>query len=473
MGNVAKKPELDITFHVNDTIEINYAAKWRQATIETVKRENEKFKLFTKLDKSLTKQYNKKQRTKLQAIQILISDIKNKDKLQWIIIDNKKQTFCDCYDICTQTSKYKHRIRLDNKQSLWSKNIKSFISNANTILQQEINFYRNCTNYWNKIKSNQGINIDDVIIYHTKKYNEFMLTIAAFIKEIGIKKNIKASSFVLEHFFAQKLISLNIIYFWRVHMMHPFVYKDDCMKHFGFVLSPTLHEYITNVSDEKEINYTHIYSAETTLFTRFNFNKSLKKNVVFMGNVLKQYNNNNFYDYIADYKDFLYFSSYFCAKSQEYNIDVHLAPLIMRDFVWHSHQMFPDKYFKECPQYTHDKMCLDHDDLIPEEKIKKYISFSEQFWNFVYKYKDKMRSGKHEYLKERLADMVGDALNVDNRNSLLVFGYLATMDEMRKYPAEIVNLCLEFYNKTTKWSIQVTPTPSLGYDPYGAMSICC
>ncbi len=52
MGNTAKKPELDITFQVNDTIEINYAGKWRQATVQSVKPENEIFKLFPK--KSLT-----------------------------------------------------------------------------------------------------------------------------------------------------------------------------------------------------------------------------------------------------------------------------------------------------------------------------------------------------------------------------------------------------------------------------------
>ena len=105
-------------------------------------------------------------------------------------------------------------------------------------------------------------------------------------------------------------------------MMHPFLYRADCMKHFGFILSPTFHEYITNVTfdemDEKDINYQQ---TDNELFTTFNFAKSLKKNIVFMENVLKTKRIHDFDADIKNYRNVLYFSSCFMNQNKIYNID--------------------------------------------------------------------------------------------------------------------------------------------------------
>eukprot|EP00481_Brizalina_sp_1-RS-2013_P000598 TRINITY_DN1532_c0_g1_i1.p1 TRINITY_DN1532_c0_g1~~TRINITY_DN1532_c0_g1_i1.p1 ORF type:complete len:113 (+),score=6.23 TRINITY_DN1532_c0_g1_i1:188-526(+) len=80
------------------------------------------------------------------------------------------------------------------------------------------------------------------------------------------------------------------------------------------------------------------------------------------------------YDYIIDYQDFLYFSSYFANKSKEYNMNIRLAPELMRDFVWHTHLMFPNQYNEECARYTDRNIILDHTDLIVD-----HLPFSAAF----------------------------------------------------------------------------------------------
>eukprot|EP01084_Bolivina_argentea_P259965 438865_1 len=151
--------------------------------------------------------------------------------------------------------------------------------------------------------------------------------------------------------------------------------------------------------DEKQ-KYDESSKISNRLFTTFKFAKSLKNNIVFMGNILRERNQfehggygiNN---YISDYQDFLYFSSYFANKSKEYSMPkIRLAPKIMCDFVWHTHLMFPNVYNEECATYTHRNIILDHADLIVD-----HLPFSAKFWEFIVDYTYQMRSGYHPNLK--------------------------------------------------------------------------
>eukprot|EP01084_Bolivina_argentea_P201890 345022_1 len=142
-------------FHINDEIEIQYKNQWRKAVVGDI----------------------------LETLSVSIPGVSGANKFQHIIIDNKKQIFCDCYDICKVKT---HRIRRDNKQSQWAKSIQQFLNNkliANRILFQEVNFYRICCKYWNNIKANKNININRFISYNTYKYNQFMMNISSFIKQ--------------------------------------------------------------------------------------------------------------------------------------------------------------------------------------------------------------------------------------------------------------------------------------------------
>eukprot|EP01083_Nonionella_stella_P204713 746062_1 len=153
---------------INDEIEI-YDGKWRTTTIVGLKRANQKFPMVAKLDKKLTEKYTKNERRKLQAIQV---STKN-NNTKWIIIDPDSEQNKD---------QFNHHIGSDNAP----KSIGSFISSAEQILVDELLFYEKCSSYWNKIKQNENMDVDDTIMYHTHKYNRFMMKIAKFI---NIKQN--------------------------------------------------------------------------------------------------------------------------------------------------------------------------------------------------------------------------------------------------------------------------------------------
>ena len=217
----------------------------------------------------------------------------------------------------------------------------------------------------------------------------------------------------MDEFFDNKSIDINIIYLWRIHMLHPYQYKRDCNKHFGFVLSPTFHRYVIDVKlDNLYKNYSDQLDVLNAKFTSYSFIKSLIKNLKFMKNVLDspELKKDETWKYLAiDYQNYLYFASFFYFKTNDiknkYQLNLGLCPLLSIDFIWHSHQIFPEIYWKECKSKTHSNMVLDHHDVdIPDNKLKQYKKFSDKFWDSIKVSQSEIRSTNRLRFCEKIAE---------------------------------------------------------------------
>eukprot|EP01084_Bolivina_argentea_P267284 453670_1 len=246
------------------------------------------------------------------------------------------------------------------------------------VFSDEITFYNKITKHWKHMTF--SMNLDELVEYYTNKYNEFMLNNLSVLSRqrqtIGpttIANNKSFNYYVFEdnNFFANN-IDINIIFFWRIHMLHPILYQNDCSKHFGFLLSPPFHHHVINgtVINISELPLTN---STETLFTAFDFNISVRKNLIFMQGII-DYDTDYYCDYWKykrDFNDYMSYKGYFENRRDQ----IHLCPTLLIDFVWHTYMMFPTLY-----QSSYRNK--DHNDLIPAKKYKIYQLFSESFWKF-------------------------------------------------------------------------------------------
>eukprot|EP01083_Nonionella_stella_P025114 69179_1 len=256
----------------------------------------------------------------------------------------------------------------------YSRTIRAYITINNwdnktkDVFDDELLFYEKITKHWNNLCIETDF--DELVQIYTKKYNNFMLDIVR--PTHYFTRCVEAFNF--EIFEKNKLfhhdMDINIVFFWRVHMLHPVLYAKDCKERFGFLLSPPFHEFVTNGT---VLDFDPLYSnVADSVFTKFDFSISVRKNLTFMQRIIE--------DQRCEKKDYMKhmdeFADYMSYKRTFERSKIHLCPTLAVDFVWHSHMMFPVMY-----NVLYSK--ADHDDLVPMEQYKIYQSFSYCFWSLL------------------------------------------------------------------------------------------
>ena len=240
-----------------------------------------------------------------------------------------------------------------------------------------------------------------------KEYQLFMLNLSDQIKR-GKIKDISGLNKLLDTF----RLPLSIQLLWRCHLLHPAIYYKDCIKLFGFLLSPQISKQpnghiITRCAEGNKIHheihdaleYNHdnaskrketrtkaynkwvktwdkdiIYNPDKddgAYFTQMDFNITLMKQIEFMTKVhcavWKQNFENYLQDYIKKYICYLQTGSIlltqkgrFITKNKKFEFDA-LSPTFNIDLIWHTHMIYPYLYRRDCKNITNG-IILDHDD---------------------------------------------------------------------------------------------------------------
>lgn len=357
------------------------------------------------------------------------------------------------------------------------------------VFADEIKFYKQITKHWDGLISRY--NFQDLVVHYTEKYNKFMLDISKTCEK-QIPSPFKNESdlnyfiFVEKDYFNSNTIDINIILFWRIHMLHPILYKKDCQFYFknrlsqysqyeNSKVSAPSHKFVTQgvydlhpiveskteqhkqkekQQEQGNVSYYLYNKPKKQQFTEFDFSISLEKNLIFMKKMIDTIDKEKFnskqqskwLEYNIDkmyWKNWNQFEKYVRYKSEfqfPSQSKIHLCPTLTIDFIWHTCMMFPITYY----------WTLDHNDLISKDEYKIYKQFSLDFWKFE-KERDWTRSVLVAYAKTKYS------LYHYEYQQNLIAGFVRTRQEnifnLVEFPVVLLNLCFEYVDKYQWWDV--------------------
>eukprot|EP01084_Bolivina_argentea_P306704 530042_1 len=157
---------------------------------------------------------------------------------------------------------------------------------------------------------------------------------------------------------------------WKMHLLHPKIYRKDCFTRFGrMIIPPTLQlKFDTHDSDTFK-------PKKPSKFTTLDLKKSLHLHYEFLQKILSiKKDNINIKQWISNYKQFM---SLIGTSNNKHII----KPTPSTDLIWHTHMLYPNIYFKECMLLSNGKFVKHIIDLkqikkenIKNENIKTYNS---------------------------------------------------------------------------------------------------
>eukprot|EP01084_Bolivina_argentea_P244869 410125_1 len=326
------------------------------------------------------------------------------------------------------------------------------------ILKHELTIpYKTILSKWKKI-INDKQKYDTEIIQSINRYKLFIKQ----CKDKGEYQNIHS---FISHSYP---LHIDIQLLWRVHMLHPYEYKQNCIDYFGFKIYPlydfiNLLNYNTNDSDYDIKNDINISE-----FTQIDFKTCVFqeiKNIIKVMDSKKRCKKMEKSAFISRwYKDYKSYSSY---DRQLKGWTLINIPSEIQ-FVWHTHLLFPQSYFykRSKKKKSKDKMKKKQYKNIADNKYHhvckdseyspKDIEMSEEFWG-------------NKNKGEKYLMYIVDKCNHKIQNKYFIDGYFrelqhkCDMDDII-VPYDVVKLCLNFYNIDPKPPVK--PKPRNVNDPW-------
>eukprot|EP01084_Bolivina_argentea_P189744 326240_1 len=305
-----------------------------------------------------------------------------------------------------------------------------------------------------KINNNNSIELPSDIQFelltnnsHCKRFksiilNEMRYVYPALLRELGALNHCKPSlhypdidlmvnryhNFMIASkdnpkFIWKKTLPVQIVFIWRIHLLHPLRYINDCKQHFGYLLCPKYNNISTKPYPEKSFDTQSVLNDETptVLFTDINLKISAKKQIDFMFQITKSYR----WKYCNIYKDIMLkhhinqYKLFLTTAAYESKNNKSIVPTQIIDFLWHCHMMFPVNYYYECTHFANGLLIGHNDDC---QDMENNLNVNK--WNFEL-YRNTMESCAF----------------------LVVNGYIRFEIQCisTQFPLELMDLCVRYY----------------------------
>ena len=127
---------------------------------------------------------------------------------------------------------------------------------------------------------------------------------------------------------------------WKMHLLHPEIYRSDCFKRFGRVIIPNNLSIKFNQHQSELSTYT---IPKQSPFTSLNLKQSLLSYHQFIQNALniEHYDSTQIKQWIQEYKQLITRTQNTAASMSQNNTS------ITTNLIWHVHKLQPDTYYKE------------------------------------------------------------------------------------------------------------------------------
>eukprot|EP01084_Bolivina_argentea_P306703 530038_1 len=154
---------------------------------------------------------------------------------------------------------------------------------------------------------------------------------------------------------------------WKMHLLHPRIYRKDCFKRFGRMIIPNDLQLTFDSSTNNSHKFSPQYKNEKVpQFTALDLKTSLRLHYKFLQKILAIPKDNiNIKQWILNYTQFM---ALIGANSNKYIV----KPTVETDLIWHTHMLYPNIYFKESLILANGKFVKHIIDLkdIKKENIK-------------------------------------------------------------------------------------------------------
>eukprot|EP01083_Nonionella_stella_P051211 135988_1 len=224
-------------------------------------------------------------------------------------------------------------------------------------VKQELYVYSKLIPVVNYLQS-QGI-LDDII----SDYHHFML----HFNDIGN---------------AQHDIPDAIKLIWRIHLIHPFTYYNDCIRHFNRLINP--HHHIFTFTSFNPQDYTPLtpHNNQSPKFTEIDLKHSLVNQArIFWQNIIDDtgyfHQDINLYHTIDEFMRFMQLIGV-----QQITNKTPMIPSQRVDVVWHTLMLYPKIYQNESKRLANTFVI--HDDFIPQTTMPQHIRNTQTVWNKMY-----------------------------------------------------------------------------------------
>eukprot|EP01083_Nonionella_stella_P076732 209257_1 len=181
-----------------------------------------------------------------------------------------------------------------------------------------------------------------------QSYPELALFIESKIKEDAVDAMVNEYSHHMNHFNSRSKsnteanASNSIKLIWKMHLLHPKIYREDCFKRFGRVITPEDRDLELNLLQSETTPTSTTETKQSRKFSGVDLKKSLFLHYAFVQKILRiKENDVNIREWIADYKQFM------TAIGKNVNTTTIIKPTTQTDLIWHCHMLFPNIYLNE------------------------------------------------------------------------------------------------------------------------------
>eukprot|EP01083_Nonionella_stella_P131365 399074_1 len=145
-----------------------------------------------------------------------------------------------------------------------------------------------------------------------KSYEKLVLFIENKIKEDAVDAMVNEYSHHMNHFNSRSKsnteanASNSIKLIWKMHLLHPKIYREDCFKRFGRVITPEDRDLELNLLQSETTPTSTTETKQSRKFSGADLKKSLFLHYAFVQKILRiKENDVNIREWIADYKQFM------------------------------------------------------------------------------------------------------------------------------------------------------------------------
>eukprot|EP01084_Bolivina_argentea_P028716 53334_1 len=168
---------------------------------------------------------------------------------------------------------------------------------------------------------------------------------------------------------------------WRIHLLHPYTYYNDCIKHFNHIIDPKNDIFVFNsfnINNHKQFQYKK-HNNYTNKFTNIDLKQSLLNQTnIFMKNIINDINyfndSNNMNQTIDEFIKFM--------KLIGMQNNTPMIPSQRVDLIWHSLMLYPKIYEKQSKLLANNFVI--HDDFLPQQHIQQYWRNTQYQYNKLY-----------------------------------------------------------------------------------------
>eukprot|EP01083_Nonionella_stella_P076634 208928_1 len=268
---------------------------------------------------------------------------------------------------------------------------------------------------------------------------------------------------------------------WRIHLLHPFTYHNDCIRHFNHIIDP--HDDIFTFTSFKWKDYTpHQQTHHGATFTDIDLKQSLLNQTnIFMKNIIKDThyftNDHNTHQTIDNFIQFMQL----IGVQNKHSTPMIPSPQV--DLIWHTLMLYPAIYQQQSQSLAHTFVV--HDDFLPQKAMKNYWINTQNEWNKTFGYHPaespkksliqpfQTQHPKHSYTKLQytlttiliaLASIVlytahqtynSNALDTSYRRRLAVMDTGTTIGVIIGSLVVIIGICVFLYYRTFRYLCRI------------------